>query len=120
MTGFGSDPVLTLAPLLAEQFTGTRPELAAGLLASSFGAGAVLTVLGIRALHARVAYRGVGLSGMALLAGMLVATAGRPGLALACGLLLGAGAGYFMAITSLTTLLQLAVPEHRRGRVMAL
>lgn len=120
IAGFGSDPVLTLAPLLAEQFPGDRPELAAGLLASSFGAGAVLTVLGIRALHARIGYRTAGVSGMALLAGMLLAIALKPGLVLSCALLLGAGAGYFLAVTSLTTLLQLAVPDHLRGRVMAL
>jgi MFS family permease len=120
IAGFGSDPVLTLAPLLADQFAGVRPEVAAGLLASSFGAGAVLTVLLIRPLHVRLGYRVAGLGGMAVLAGMLLAAAGRPGLVLSCALLLGAGMGYFLAVTSLTTLLQLAVPEHLRGRVMAL
>ena len=120
ITGFGSDPVLTLAPLLAAQFTGVPPELAAGLLASSFGAGAVLTVLVIRAIHVRIGYRQAGLCGMAFLAGMLLAAVGKPGLVLTCALLLGAGAGYFLAVTSLTTLLQLAVPDHLRGRVMAL
>lgn len=120
VVGFGTDPVLTLAPLLAEQFAGARPEFAAGLLASSFGAGAVLTVLLVRALHTRVGYRVAGLGGMAVLAAMLLAVAGRPGLVLSCALLLGAGVGYFLAVTSLTTLLQLAVPEHLRGRVMAL
>jgi hypothetical protein len=39
---------------------------------------------------------------------------------LSCALLVGAGAGYFVAVTSLTTLLQLAVPDQLRGRVMAL
>ena len=43
-----------------------------------------------------------------------------PVLALSCALLASAGVGYFLAMTSLTTLLQLSIPEHLRGRIMAL
>jgi MFS family permease len=125
--GFGSDPVITLAPLLARELTsgsesswGGQEELAVGLLASSFGCGAISAVLGLRWLHARWGYRLVGLQGMTMLASMLLVLALRPGLAVSCGLLFLAGTGYFLAVTSLTTLLQAGVPDHLRGRLMAL
>ncbi len=43
-----------------------------------------------------------------------------PVLSLSCALLGVAGLGYFLAMTSLTTLLQMSIPEHLRGRIMAL
>ncbi len=129
VAGFGTDPVLTLAPLLAPELVGgsagglhvRSEELVVGLLGSSFGAGAVLTMLILRRAHRRFGYRPVGVAGLGLLAAMLsVVSISPPVLSLSCALLGVAGLGYFLAMTSLTTLLQMSIPEHLRGRIMAL
>lgn len=116
--GFGVDPVITLTPSIAAQLGGG--EALVGVLVSSFGVGAVLTVLVVgrveRALRdGLVAPLGLGL----LAAGLVVlAMAGTVAVAVA-GLLVG-GAGMMLAITSLTTHLQQRLPEEMRGRIMAL
>lgn len=128
VAGIASDPVITLTPLLAERLLiGGGPtwgisseELAVGVMASAFGAGAVLTITVLRALHGRTGYRRIGLRGLALQAVTLTALAASPNLAIATAVLLLSGIGYFLALTSLTTLLQVEVPGHVRGRLMAL
>jgi sugar phosphate permease len=90
------------------------------VLASAFGAGAVLTITVLRALHGRSGYRRIGLRGLVLQAVTIAALAASPNLAIATAVLFLSGVGYFLALTSLTTLLQVEVPNNLRGRLMAL
>jgi len=129
VAGFATDPVVTLTPLLAPELVRDSAgmldvdseELVVGLLASAFGAGAVLTMLVLRRAHRRFGYRPVGIAGLALLPTMLgILALSPPLLGLSCAVLSVAGVGYFLAMTSLTTLLQMSIPEHLRGRIMAL
>jgi MFS family permease len=128
VAGVASDPVITLTPVLAGELVGPSGgsfgidsgELAVGLLAASFGVGAVLTMFPLHWLHRRFGCQRVGIAGLGLLGLMMGALAVAPNLAVAGSALFAAGVGYFLTITSLTTLLQLTIPEFLRGRVMAL
>jgi MFS family permease len=126
VAGFASDPVITLSPLLAQDlptssefFAQASTDVAVAAMASSYGCGAILTIVALRALHYRFGYRMVGLAGLALSGAITAALALAPTLEVACVLLVAGGAGYFLAVSSLTALLQMVIPEHLRGRVMA-
>jgi MFS family permease len=89
-------------------------------MASAFGAGAAVTALASGGLRRRVNLAHLAPLGLTVFAGGLgaLALAPAPGWAVAATAL--AGAGMILAITSLTTQLQARLPEHLRGRVMAL
>jgi len=125
--GYASDPVITLAPQLAQRLMDGRGpfavdtvELAAGILAGAYGAGAVLAMLFVSVVNRRIGYRATGLVGLGTLGLMVGVLAVAPELATGAAALAVAGVGYFLTLTALTTLMQLEVPEHLRGRVMAL
>jgi MFS family permease len=116
--GIGVDPVITLAPAIADGLGGGS-ELV-GVLASAFGigAGATFLVLGLVRRYLGVARQGtVGLSVIAV--GMLL-LAGSPNPPTAVASLTLAGVGYTLALTALTTGIQQQADESMRGRVMAL
>ena len=116
--GFGVDPIITLTPSIADSLGGGEPLV--GAMASAFGAGAAVTALASGGLRRRVSLAHLAPLGLTVFAGGLgaLALAPAPGWAVAATAL--AGAGMILAITSLTTQLQARLPEHLRGRVMAL
>ncbi|HVM18903.1 MAG TPA: MFS transporter [Egibacteraceae bacterium] len=116
--GFGSDPVNTLTPAMADLLGGG--ESLVGWLVSAFGGGAALTALVIGAVRRRVALGPLSVAGLGILAAGLVAFAVSPVPWAAVASLAVAGVGFLLAITALTTELQQRVEEHVRGRVMAL
>lgn len=111
------DPVTTLAPAFATEVFG-RPDTLAGFLIGAFGAGAVAASV-LPPFGARAPFRAIAVM-LLLLGGGVAAYALAPALAAALGVLAVAGFGYLAGQTRATTLLQLGVEDHERGRIMAL
>ena len=116
--GFGTDPVNTLAPAMAEDLGGG--DALVGWLVSAFGLGAAATALCIGVIRRRLALGHMGVIGLVVLAGGLFAFAWSPVVIVALGALALAGVGFLLALTGLTTELQRRVPDRLLGRVMAL
>ena len=115
---FGIDPVITLTPALAAELGGGSE--AVGVLASSFGVGAVVMAMAMRILRRHVGLRTLGISGFATLAlGLAVIAGGHSVTVGVVGFLL-AGAGFLLGSTTANTRIQRRVPDRLRGRVMGL
>jgi MFS family permease len=116
------DPVTTLAPAFATR-SFHEADVVAGYLAAAFGFGAVAASLAPAAPldQGRLTRnaRAIAIPLLALVAGM-VGLAAAPALPFALAALATAGAGFILAQTRATTLLQLSVDDRERGRVMAL
>ena len=115
--GFGVDPIVTLMPSLVSELGGD-PEVVA-FMASAFGTGAGVMLLLLRFVRRRLGSDRVATLGLSLLASMLVLLMVVTDVSAALVAVGFAGAGYSMAITSLTTLLQSNVEERMRGRIMS-
>lgn len=116
--GFATDPVLTLAPALADRL-GSGAALVGGI-GSAFGAGATISSLAVQRVRARLGARLQASAGLGVLAvGLAVGALANNPVALLAGMTV-AGAGFLHATTTLNTTLQLYVDDHIRGRVMAL
>lgn len=112
-----ADPVNTLSPAFATEVFG-RPDTFTGFLVGAFGAGAVVAALLVTGRW-RPSYRLIAVTLGLLSLGMgtfAVSSTEVVGLA---GLFVG-GFGYLSSVTAATSLLQLEVSDHQRGRVMAL
>ncbi|MFW6203848.1 MAG: MFS transporter [Actinomycetota bacterium] len=117
-TGFGVDPILTLTPPVADRLGGG--ESTVGLLVSAFGAGAALTAVVVGRVRRTFGTVRMGPAGMSLFAaGVVVLGVVQVTPVVVVGVLV-AGVGLMLTITSLTTQLQERLPEHMRGRIMAL
>lgn len=116
--GFGVDPVLTLTPPVVDRLGGG--ESTVGLLVSAFGAGAAVTALVVGQVRRRLGTVRMGPVGMSLFAGGIAVLGVVQVTAVVVAGLLVAGVGLMLTITSLTTQLQERLPEHMRGRIMAL
>jgi predicted MFS family arabinose efflux permease len=116
--GFGTDPINTLTPAMAE-LLGSGDALV-GWLVSAFGAGAATMTFGVAAVRRRVALGPLGIGGLAVLTGGLLGFAVSLNAPMAVAALFVSGLGFLLAVTALTTELQQRVDEHVRGRVMAL
>ena len=116
--GVGVDPVTTLTPALSAALG--APSSFVGTLASSFGFGAAIGFVALS--HARLAVGIVRLGAIGLaLMGMGTVLAGiAPVPAVAVAGIAIAGAGMTFSLNAFTTLVQSGVPDHLRGRVMAL
>ncbi len=114
---FALDPVTTLAPAFATQVFHHSDTLA-GYLIGAFGTGAVIAAV-FATGRSETPYRRI-FSMLALLAAGIATYAFLSPLVLAFIALGVAGFGYLAGQTRATTLLQLGVEDHQRGRVMAL
>ena len=106
-----------LLPVLASTTLGSGPGTF-GVITACFGAGALVGAL-LSATVARASWR-------ALLAAMVVFGAAQLGLAPlhsipgVCALLLVSGAAFTVCTSNIVSTLQLAAPDHLRGRVLGL
>lgn len=116
--GLGVDPAITLAPAMASQFGGGAGESA--MLTVAFGGGALLTSFLITSLRKRLPILSDGRAGLSILAVSLGMIALGPWLWWVVLWLIVAGFGMFIGTTGYTTAIQRRVPEHLRGRIMAL
>jgi MFS family permease len=117
-TGFAVDPMITLAPPLAEALGGGDTLVA--MLVTAFGVAAVPSALvSGRLQRAAGSLRVAGAGALVSASGLFVAAvAPTPPLAI-LGFAI-TGVGFVLAVTGFTTTLQRRVPDELRGRVMAL
>ncbi|MGH6885395.1 MAG: MFS transporter [Geminicoccales bacterium] len=116
--GFATDPINTLTPPMAEDVGGG--EGLVGLMVSGFGAGAVIAAFFVDRIRDLIGRERAASTGLATLGAAIGAFAFSEQAAYAVATLAFAGAGFIVAITSVTTQLQARVPDLLRGRVMAL
>lgn len=115
---FAVDPVITLMPAFAAQLGGDAGLV--GMLASAFGIGAVVAIFLVPALRRRLGIQRLSVAGLSTIALAMLALSVTTSQLLALGFLVVGGAGFFTANATLATQVQRWVPEHLRGRVMAL
>lgn len=121
--GFGADPVLTLAPALAEGLvddTFSSHEGLVGLLISAFGAGAAVAAFLVASVRARWGQLRLAITGLLLLGAGMAGFGLSPVAWAALVCLVGAGVGFLFGVTSLTSAMHVRIPEELRGRIMAL
>lgn len=116
--GFATDPINTLTPPMADEVGGGDGLV--GLMVSAFGAGAVVAAFFVEGIRERIGRERAATAGLGALAVAVAAFALSQVPAYAVATLAIAGAGFIVAITSVTTQLQDRVPDQVRGRVMAL
>ena len=116
--GFATDPVNTLAAPIAAELGGSKGVV--GAFVTAFGVGAVTFVGLVGRIRDRFGRERAGAGGLAVLGAGIAAFGLAPATGLAFAGMLVAGAGFIVAITSITTQLQALVPDELRGRVMAL
>ncbi len=114
---FALDPVTTLAPAYATRVFHHSDTLA-GYLIGAFGLGSVTAAL-LATGRSDTPFRRITVMLM-LLGGGITCYAFLSPLALAVVALFIAGFGYLAGQTRATTLVQLSVEDHQRGRIMAL
>ena len=124
--GFGTDPINTLSPALADRLVPIGPgaeeasNRLVGFMISAFGSGAAVAAFSLHWIRRRVAIASVGVGGLVLTS---VAMTGAAFSTHALGVLIAfgfVGVGALLAVTSFTTLIQFAADERVRGRVMAI
>jgi MFS family permease len=118
IVGVGVDPIITLAPAVADALGGGADLV--GLIASAFGVGAILGFVIQPGLRRRLGLEPSGTLGLVVLAIGLAPLAITAVPAIAVGTMLIAGVGMTLALTAFTTAIQQRVPDALRGRIMAL
>lgn len=116
--GFGTDPVNTLSPAMADELGGG--EALVGWLVSAFGLGATLMAFGVGFVRRHVPLGPLGIAGLLILAAGLFGFAASFAVPVALAAMVLAGVGFLLALTAFTTELQRRVPEALLGRAMAL
>lgn len=116
--GFAIDPVITLAPPLAEVLGGG--DVLVSVMVTGFGVAAVPGALLSSRLQRRHGGLPVGRAGALIVAAGLALAAAAPVAAVAVVGFAVCGTGFVLAVTSVTSVLQRVIPDTLRGRVMAL
>lgn len=116
--GFAADPAVTLAPSFADLLDGGEVLVAA--ITSGFGVAAIPASVASGRLQNRFGSAQTASAGMSIMAAGSLAAAIAPWPWLAVLGFGSTGAGFVLAVTGFTTLLQLQLPDELRGRVMAL
>ena len=116
--GFGTDPVNTLTPAMADVLGGS--EALVGWMVSAFGVGAAATAFTVGLIRKKMSLGQMGVAGLLILTAGLFGFGVSTVIATTLVSLAVAGAGFLVALTGLTTELQRRVPEPLLGRVMAL
>lgn len=116
--GFGTDAAVTLAPPMARELG--EPSSAVGLIASSFGLGAIVGTAVLARTRRLLSLVTTSAVGYGLLAGGLSLTALAPTLSMASTTMGIAGVGFMLGTATQSTYIQERVPDELRGRVMAL
>ena len=114
----GAEPSVTLAPVLAAEVGGGAGL--AGWLASAFGIGSAAGFLLYSAVHRWFGEMRLSGGGLLVMAGGLVAAAASSSPGVALGSFAVVGLGMTLALTSITTAIQMKSPDALRGRIMAL
>lgn len=117
LVGWTSDPFSTLMPALADDFGGG--EQTVGLLVGAFGGGAAIVAPFTEPIRGLVGKERAIPTGLGLMMTGLLIVAASPAVWVA---LIGSaitGSGFLLGVTGTNSLLQRAVPEELRGRVMA-
>ena len=114
--GFATDPVNTLTPPHAAELDGGRGLV--GLMVTAFGVGAVSLVGFVGRIRDRIGRERAGAAGLVVVSIGIAGFGLSPVPAAALASMWVAGAGFIVAITSITTQLQAMVPDPLRGRVM--
>lgn len=118
IVGLGVDPVITLAPAIADRLGGGGDLV--GLITSAFGVGALLGFAVQPAMRRRLGIERTGSIGLLVLALGLAPLALVRSPLLAAESMVVAGMGMTLSLTAFTTGIQQRVPDELRGRVMAL
>ncbi|OZD13115.1 MFS transporter [Rhodococcus sp. 06-156-3C] len=116
--GFGSEPMITLAPSLGDALGGGTHTV--GALTASMGIGAAVGTVLTAALATRIRQDAMSTIGVVLMAVGLGGCAAPIGTWLSMVAFGITGFGFLVAVTCLSTVLQLRLPPVLRGRVMAL
>lgn len=117
-TAVGSDPVITLSPLMADEL-GESVDLI-GALMSVYGLGAVVTGLFVGRLSAALTQGRAGAAGLVVVCGGLAVFALSPAAWLSLVATFLCGCGHVLAVSGLTSLLLTTLPSDVHGRVMGL
>lgn len=116
VVGYGSDPAVTLTPLIASE--SGLSEGFAGLLLSCFGLGALLGVVVNPQFTRRLNSSGSPTAGLFILAAGFSLAAGAPPIFTAVLGMILAGLGMTVTLSSLSSGILLGVDEDYRGRIM--
>lgn len=116
--GFAIDPVITLAPPLADVLGGG--DVLVSTMVTGFGVAAVPGALLSSRLQRRFGGLPVGRAGALIVATGLSVAALAPAPAVAVAGFAVCGTGFVLTVTSVTSVLQRLIPDAVRGRVMAL
>lgn len=115
--GLGAEPILTLAPALADELG--KGDATVGLMATSFGVGAALALLLVSTLGNTVPAPTLAMFGLTSLVAGLLGCAVLPTEWLCLAAAAAQGVGFSVGLTGLSTIVQGGTPDAVRGRVMS-
>lgn len=116
--GITLDPIITLAPALADSLG--LGSSGAGWVVAAWGGGAVAMIVVGRAGIRAATEHGLGWIGLLVLAAAMIGLGAARNAPFALSSAFVSGAGYITATMAFTTAIQRAVPDALRGRVSAL